>query len=121
MNQCRPVFEKSLGYQSGSSVTEQVIFDHYCNVNVTFHFSGFKSSARQERSKKTAGFMILRRRTVTAGEASGRRLGKEAEDRVSVLLIFLGSEIKGFVSFGLRSGGCRKRNERRRRGGESSR
>jgi hypothetical protein len=34
--------------------------------------------------------MISRRRTVTAGEASGRRLGKEAEGRVSVLGLFFG-------------------------------
>jgi hypothetical protein len=63
--------------------------------------------------------MILRRRTITVREASRRRLGKEAgRESFGKGSIQRGWRIWRSGSLGWRGGGCRERNQRRRRGVE---
>ncbi len=51
-----------------------------------------------------------------AWEASGRGLGKEAEVESFGFFCFLAERFAGSVSFGLRSGGCRKKNREEEKG-----
>jgi hypothetical protein len=62
--------------------------------------------------------MISRRRTVTVKESSRRRLGKEAGRESFGGGIQKGRRIWRSGSLGWRGGGCRERNQRRRRGVE---
>jgi hypothetical protein len=66
--------------------------------------------------------MIFGRRTITVhGKLLERGLGKEAEVESFGFFCFLGKEIWGSGSLGLRSGGCRQKKQRRRGGGDSRR
>jgi len=67
--------------------------------------------------------MIFGRRTVTVhGKLLEGGLGRKRTWRVSGSLVFgFVERFGGSISLGLRCGGCREKNQRRRRGGESRR
>jgi hypothetical protein len=102
-------------------VTEQVIFDHCCSVNANFIFQGLRiKPARNFPKKNGEVYDFGEEDNNGAWEASGRRRGKEAKGE-SFGFRFFWREIRGSISLGRSSGGCRETNQRRRRGVENRR